>query len=121
MLLLLSQYLCWTRAASAAMRATCTRWNHIHDSNVPRLLIKEPWSFWQLRSVASFPACTAVKLDTGGMAGFGLGWMDPPAGMDGVSDHLCDQKGSVLQHVLTLLWNAKQITSALAPPPQPSC
>jgi hypothetical protein len=123
-LLLLSQYLCWTRAASAAVRATCTRWNHIHDSNVPRLLIKEPWSFWQLRGMASFPACTAVKLDAGGMFGTdGFGWMEPSVGMDGMDEGGFGwEKGTVLQHVFTILWNAKQITSACAsaaPTPTP--
>ena len=115
LLLLFNQYLCWTRAASAAVRATCTRWNHIHDSNVPRLLIKEPWSFWQLRGMASFPACIAVKLDAGGMAGDGFGWMDQPLGIDGMPEDGMEEKGTVLQHVLTILWNAKQITSAFTP------
>jgi len=116
LLLLLNQYLCWTRAASAAVRATCTRWNHIHDSNVPRLLIKEPWSFWQLRGIASFPACTAVKLDAGGMCGDGFGWMEPSVGMDGMDEDGSGwEKGTVLQHVGTILCNTKQMTSAFAP------
>ena len=102
LLLLFNQYLCWTRAASAAVRTTCTRWNHIHDSNVPRLLVKEPWSFWQLRGMASFPACTAVKLDAGGMAGDEFGWMDQPIGIDGMPEDGNEEKGTVLQHVFAL-------------------